>query len=199
MGIPGPPLRLDWGSSSCLPAIHSLRCFHVRPVLVLGRRPYPSVVGASLFRIWSLLEHTWRAHAATSPCLSLLAWKSNPPHHPILWLNSPSPFKILLKHLPLLVAFPTPLQLDIHPSLLVRETVAMFAELLEAEFHGLCINSQGPLLSSNKTLIQALVPSLCPQEAHRLVWKMWANRIHNGKCSDMEDRPPSRDGLGLVG
>lgn len=66
--------------------------------------------------------------------MTTYVWKTEPPRHPILLVNSPFPFKILLEHL-LWATFLTP-PLDIHSTLLVCGAVAMFAELIGAKFGG---------------------------------------------------------------
>lgn len=150
---PRPPLGLGCSSASCLPArYHPLTevplCW---PCVGTGATgPTPSPGDASLFGVWGLLEHILRAHAPTSPHLSLLTWqllcgKPSPPHCPILGANAPFPFKILLKHLPL-AAYPPPPPhlLDIHPPLLVCVAVAMFIELLEAKVGGCVLTAKVP-------------------------------------------------------
>lgn len=105
------------------------------------------------------------------------------------FLYSPSPFKILLRHL--FTTFPTPSNQTL-TFLACSEILALFTELLGAKSGELCINGPQP-----PALIQARVLSLCPQEAHSLVLEMQAHRICSRKRSDMEERPPSvGDALG---
>lgn len=117
------------------------------------------------------------------------------PHYPILLVNSPSPSEILLKHLLLSAAFPTPTQLGACPFQLACETVTLFTEPLGAKLGGLCIHSQGPSLPLNKALFQTL--DFC-QDSHSSVGEMWTNTIYSGNCPGTNDRPSSLGGLGLV-
>lgn len=116
-----------------LPTIHSLKSCAAPGATVLT----PSMADASLFGICGLLKRILEADASIPPGLSLPTWqlmhgKPHSPHDPIILVNSPSPSEILLKHLLLLAAFPTPIQLGTYSSLLVCETVALFTEPLEA-------------------------------------------------------------------